>query len=92
MMRTEKGEEPKELDYSNAPSPDYTVEDLVKTITFKNPGIEDGNEAMYQQFIHQVVMKVRELENDYEKLSKKLLTKLLRLMLVTYTLRCVVFK
>jgi hypothetical protein len=38
MMRMEKGEEPEELDYSNS-SPDYTVVDLVKMITFKNPGI-----------------------------------------------------
>jgi len=72
MMRVQKDEEPKELDYSNAPSPDYTVvEDLVKMITLKNLGIEGGNEAMYQQFINQVAMKVRELENDYKKLSEK---------------------
>ena len=48
MMRVEnKDESPEELDYSNAPSPDYTVEDLIKMITMKNPGIEGGNEAIY---------------------------------------------
>jgi hypothetical protein len=36
MMRMEKGGEPGELDYSNAPSPDYTVEDHVQMIAFKN--------------------------------------------------------
>jgi hypothetical protein len=39
-MRMEKGEEPQELEYNNTPSLDYTVEDLVKMITFKNPCIE----------------------------------------------------
>ena len=75
-MRVENDEELEELDYSNAPSPDYTVEDLVRMITLKNPGIERGNEAMYQNFINQVAMKVRELENDYKKLSEKLPAKL----------------
>ena len=76
MMRVENDEEIEELDYSNAPSPDYTVEDLVKLITLKNPGIEGGNEAIYQSFINQVAIKVRELENDYKKLSEKLPAKL----------------
>jgi hypothetical protein len=39
MMRMEKGEELEELDYRNAPSLDYTVDDLVEMITFENPGI-----------------------------------------------------
>jgi hypothetical protein len=44
MMRIkEEDREPEELDYSNAPSPDYSVEDLVKIITIKNPGIDQGN-------------------------------------------------
>jgi hypothetical protein len=34
MMRIEKGgEAPEELDYSNAPTPEYSVEDLIKTVT-----------------------------------------------------------
>jgi hypothetical protein len=64
MMRIEK-EEPKELDYSNAPTPEYTVEDLVKMITLKNLGIEGGNEAVFQEIINQVAMKVHEVENKY---------------------------
>ena len=74
MMRgTNKDDDmPKELDYSNAPSPDYTVEVLVKIITLKNPGIEGGNEVGYQQFINQVALKVRGLEQDYKKLAEKL--------------------
>jgi hypothetical protein len=39
MMRVED-EDSEELDYSNAPTPDYTVENLVKIITLKNPTIE----------------------------------------------------
>jgi hypothetical protein len=53
MMRIDD-EDSKELDYSNAHTPDYTVEDLVKIITLKNPTIEGGNEALYQQFINQL--------------------------------------
>jgi hypothetical protein len=75
MMRVEDKEDPEELDYSNAPAPDYTMEDLVKIITLKNPTFEGSSEAMYQQFINQVAMKVRELENEYKKLSEKLPTK-----------------
>ena len=77
MMRVEnKDESPEELDYSNAPSPDYTMEDLIKMITVKNLGIEGGNEAIYQQFINEVAIKVRELEMDYRKLAEKLSAKL----------------
>ena len=67
---------PEELDYSNAPTPDYTMEDLVKLITLKNPGLEAGNEAVYQSFINQVAAKVHELEMEYAKLSEKLPAKL----------------
>jgi hypothetical protein len=35
-----EGEKPGELDYSNAASPDYTVEDLLKMTNVNNPGIE----------------------------------------------------
>ena len=49
MMRIkEENGEPEELDYSNAPSPDYSVEDLVKMITVKNPRIDQGNGTMYR--------------------------------------------
>jgi hypothetical protein len=49
MMRIKEQEgEPEELDYSNALSPDYSVEDLVKMITVKNPGIDQGNDTMYR--------------------------------------------
>jgi hypothetical protein len=70
MMRV-KDEDSKELDYSNAPTPNYIVEDLVKIITLKNPTIEGGSEAVYQQFINQVAMKVCELEDEYKILSEK---------------------
>jgi hypothetical protein len=43
---------PQEVDYSNTPTPDYTVEDLVKIITLKNPGTKADNEATYQDFIN----------------------------------------
>jgi hypothetical protein len=37
------GDKLEELDYVNTPSPDYTVEDLVKMISFvKNPDIKGG--------------------------------------------------
>ncbi len=58
---------PIELVYGNAPSPEYTVEDLVKMITLRNPRIEEGsNASTYQMFINQVTIKVRELEMEYK--------------------------
>src|SRR3954467_795036 len=42
MIRIQR-EEPEELDYSNAPSLNYTVEDLVKRINIKIP-VSEGNE------------------------------------------------
>jgi hypothetical protein len=72
MMRIEGEEEtPEELDYRKAPSPDYSVEDLVKMVTLKNPGISQGNDTMYPQFIHEVESKVHELEQQYKKLVEK---------------------
>jgi phenolic acid decarboxylase len=62
--------EREELDYNNAPSPDYSMEDLVKMITVKNLGIDN------RQFIHEVACKVHELEEQYKKLAEKLLAKL----------------
>jgi uncharacterized UPF0146 family protein len=77
MMRIkEENGEPEELDYSNAPSPDYSMEDLVKMIIVNNPRIDQGNSTMYRQFIHEVACKVRELEQQYKKLAKNLPTKL----------------
>ena len=75
MMRVEN-EEPEELDFSNHPSPQYSIEDLVKLVTMKSPGIEKGEEVSYKDFINQVAIKVRELENDYKKLSEKIPAKL----------------
>ncbi|MEI4927567.1 hypothetical protein Q8G50_34175, partial [Klebsiella pneumoniae] len=51
MMRIQR-EEPEELDYSNAPSPSYTIEDLVKRINIKIPASEGNDEAMYQHFVN----------------------------------------
>ena len=70
MVKVQR-KQPKELDYSNAPSPTYTVEDLVKRITLKIPVIEGGDEAMYQHFINQVAIKVREM--NIRKLLKNYL-------------------
>src|SRR5215216_2649388 len=70
MMRIQR-EEPKELDYSNAPSPNYTVEDLVKRINIKILVSEGNEEAMYQNFVNQVAIKVRELEEEYKKIVEK---------------------
>jgi hypothetical protein len=72
MMRVEDNEDPEELDYSNAPSPEYTVEDLVKIVTLKNQTIDGGSEVVCQHFINQVDMKVYDLQNEYKKLSEKL--------------------
>jgi hypothetical protein len=36
---------PEELDYKNAPSPEYSVEDLVKMIPVKNPRIPELNKV-----------------------------------------------
>jgi hypothetical protein len=47
MMRVDD-EDSEELDYNNAPTADYIVEDLVKIITLKNPTTEGGSEAVYQ--------------------------------------------
>jgi hypothetical protein len=52
------------------------MEDLVKMITLKNSDIKGGTEVAYEHFINQFDIKVRELEMDYNKLSKKLLAKL----------------
>ena len=57
MMRIQR-EESEELDYSNAPSPNYTVEDLVKRINIKILVSEGNEEAMYQHFVNQVAIKV----------------------------------
>jgi hypothetical protein len=70
------GDEIEELNYGNTPSPDYTVEDLVKMISVKNSDIKGGNESAYQNFIDQVSEKVDELENKYTKISEKLPAKL----------------
>ena len=45
-------------------------------ITVKNPGVEQGDDAMYQQFIQQVASKVCDLEMEYKILANKLLAKL----------------
>ena len=72
MIRSTKEDDmTEELDYSNAPTPDYNVEDLVKT-----PSIEGGNKAAYKEFINQVAYNVQELEVEYAKLSEKLPAKL----------------
>ena len=77
MMRIDReGEAPEELDYSNAPTPEYSVEDLIKMITVKHPGVDEGNGVMYRQFIHEVACKVRDLEQQYKKLAEKLPAKL----------------
>src|SRR3954465_11792435 len=75
MIRIQR-EEPEELDYSNAPSPNYTVEDLIKRINVKIPVSEGNEEAMYQYFVNQVAIKVRELEEEYKKIAEKLPIKL----------------
>jgi hypothetical protein len=74
MMRVDD-EDSEELDYSNAPTPDYTMEDLIKIITHKNQTTKGCSEAVYQQFINQVAIKVSELEDEYKKLFEKLSTK-----------------
>ena len=68
-MRIQR-EEPEELDYSDAPSPSYTIEDLVKRINVKIPVSEGKDEAMYQNFVDQVAIKVRELEEEYNKITE----------------------
>src|SRR3954469_24482061 len=64
-------EDPEELDYNNAPSPNYTVEDLVKRINIKIPVSQGNEEAMYQHFVNQVTIKVHELEEEYKKIVEK---------------------
>jgi hypothetical protein len=65
-------ESPEEMDYCNAPSLDYSVEDLIKIITVKTPGIKEGNETIYEQIIDEVIINVCEEEKDYRKLTEKL--------------------
>jgi hypothetical protein len=65
MTRVEDNEDPEELDYSNAPSPEYIMDDLIKIITLKNPTFEGGSEDVYQQFINQVIIKVHDVKNEY---------------------------
>jgi hypothetical protein len=50
-MRVEDNEGPDKLDYSNAPTPEYAVEDLVKMITLKNPHIEGGNKKCAKKIL-----------------------------------------
>ena len=77
MTRSTKDDDmTEELDYSNAPTPDYNVEDLVKMVIMKDTSIEGGNEAAYKECINQVAYKVQELELEYTKLSEKLQAKL----------------
>ena len=47
MMRSTE-DTPEELDYSNAPTPNYTTEDLIKMVSMKGPSIEGGNELEYK--------------------------------------------
>jgi hypothetical protein len=61
------GDEIEELNYGNTPSPDYTVEDLVKMISVKNSDIKGGNKAAYQNFIDQVSEKVDEHTQNFLK-------------------------
>ena len=44
----------------------------MKRITLKTTEFEGGDEAMYQHFINQVAIKVRELEDEYKKIAEKL--------------------
>jgi hypothetical protein len=60
------------FDYGNAPTPDYTVEDLMKMNTLKNPIIDGGNQDAYQIFINSVAEMVHGLEMEYKRLSKNL--------------------
>ena len=39
------------LDYGNAPTPKYTVEDLVKMVSLKNSSFEGNDEASYKEFV-----------------------------------------
>ena len=48
----------------------------MKRITLKIPVIEGGDEAIYQHFVSQVAIKVRELEDEYKKNAEKLPAKL----------------
>ncbi|KAK1668104.1 hypothetical protein QYE76_056263 [Lolium multiflorum] len=42
MMRIERnGEALEELDYSNSPTPEYSVEDLIKMVTIIHPGVDE---------------------------------------------------
>jgi hypothetical protein len=52
------------------------AEDIIKMITLKNPCMEGGNEAVFQEITNQVAMKVHELENKYKKICEKLPAKL----------------
>ena len=71
MMRIDREREAREeLDYSNAPTPEYSMEYLVKMIAVKNPRIDEGNGTMYHQFIHEIACKARELEQQYKKQLK----------------------
>ena len=69
MMRSTEST-PEELDYNNAPTPNYIVEDLIKMVSMKGPSIKGGNEAAYKEFVNQVAYKVRELGLEYSKLSE----------------------
>jgi hypothetical protein len=72
MTRTDReGEVHEELEYCNARTPEYSMEDLVKIITVNHPGVDEGNCAMYRQFTHEVACKVCELEQQYKKLAGK---------------------
>jgi hypothetical protein len=49
-----EGEALEELDYSIAPTPEYSIEDLINMIMVKHPRVDEGNGVKYRQFIHEV--------------------------------------
>ena len=71
MIRIQR-EDPEELDYNTAPSPSYTIEDLLKRTNIKIQVSQGNEEAMYQHFVNHVAIKVHELEEEYKKIAKKL--------------------
>lgn len=75
MVRSSDENMSKELDFNNAPTHEYNMQDFVKMMNLRNHITEGQEDVTYRDFIDQVAMKVRELEDEYAKLTEKLLAK-----------------
>ncbi|KAK1597257.1 hypothetical protein QYE76_000062 [Lolium multiflorum] len=73
MMRIErKGEALEELDYSNAPTLEYSVEDLINMVTVRHPGVDEGlRNFSGHRYSQNRPYRIRSLEKQKLEVSPK---------------------